>query len=65
MIPTRLDGSLEFKGRTQWEGANRAALAVLRNIRERSPDVLAHAIAGVFLGVIPTLQWGVSLKGRP
>jgi hypothetical protein len=36
------------KGRTPWEGANRASFAVLRDIMESSPEVLGRALAGVF-----------------
>jgi hypothetical protein len=46
------------KGRAPREGANRAPFAVLRDIMESSPEVLAHALAGVSPRGDPyTLVW--------
>jgi hypothetical protein len=56
------------KGRTPWEGANRASFAVLRDIMESSLEVLARTLAGVFPRGDPyTLVWsqpkGKALEG--
>ena len=38
----------ESRGTTPFYGASRAAFAVLRNLKARFPQELAHAFAGVF-----------------
>ena len=38
----------ESRGTTPFQGASRAAFAVLRDIMERFPQELAHAFVGVF-----------------
>jgi len=38
----------ESRGATPFQGASRAAFAVLRDIMERFPQEVAHAFAGVF-----------------
>jgi hypothetical protein len=53
------------KGRTPWEGANRASFVVLWDIMESHLRCLLVPWLGCFLVVIPTLRCGISPRERP